>query len=85
MTCKHLLNGAPDCVFCHRDQLRRELSLAEEGLANATQEIEQLKAENARLIGRCAALAFLHYGGPSPDVEPPPQPGEQTAAGPESV
>lgn len=21
MTCKHLLQGAPDCVFCHRDQL----------------------------------------------------------------
>jgi len=68
MTCKHLLNGAPDCVFCHRDQLRENLRLAEEGMANATQEIEQLKADNQRLRQRCAALAFLHYGGPSPDV-----------------
>lgn len=38
MSCKHLLNGAPDCVFCHRDQLRGELTLAEEGLANYHQE-----------------------------------------------
>lgn len=43
-TCKHLLRGAPDCVFCHRDQLKQELSLAEEGLANYAQEVEQLKA-----------------------------------------
>ena len=26
MSCKHLLNGAPDCVFCHRDQLRLEVN-----------------------------------------------------------
>lgn len=43
MTCKHLLNGAPDCVFCHRDQLKQELSLAEEGLANYAQENERLR------------------------------------------
>ena len=30
-----------------------------------------LEAENERLRGRCAALAFLQYGGPSPGVEPP--------------
>ena len=43
MTCKHLLNGAPDCVFCHRDQLKQELSLAEEGLANYAQEVKELR------------------------------------------
>ena len=43
MTCKHLLQGAPDCVFCHRDQLKSELSLAEEGLANYQQEVERLQ------------------------------------------
>lgn len=42
-SCKHLLNGAPDCVFCHRDQLKHELSLAEEGLANYAQEVERLR------------------------------------------
>lgn len=26
MTCKHLMNGAPDCVFCHRDQLQQEVN-----------------------------------------------------------
>jgi len=45
MSCKHLLNGAPDCVFCHRDQLRHELSLAEEGLANYRLEVERLRTE----------------------------------------
>lgn len=44
-TCKHLLQGAPDCVFCHRDQLKHELSLAEEGLANYQQEVDQLQQE----------------------------------------
>ena len=24
-TCKHLLQGAPDCVFCHRDQLKQQV------------------------------------------------------------
>lgn len=38
-TCKHLLRGAPDCVFCHRDQLLGELSLAQEGLANYEEEV----------------------------------------------
>lgn len=37
MTCKHLLNGAPDCVFCHRDQLQ--------------QEVNGLLVENANLRG----------------------------------
>lgn len=49
MTCKHLLNGAPDCVFCHRDQLKHELSLAEEGLANYQQEVESLKHDVERV------------------------------------
>jgi chromosome segregation ATPase len=37
------------------EQLRGELSLAEEGLANYAQ-------ENERLKHRCNALAYLHYG-----------------------
>lgn len=40
MTCKHLLQGTPDCVFCHRDQLKQKLSLAEEGLANYEEEMQ---------------------------------------------
>ena len=67
------------------EQAKRELSLAEEGLANYAQEVERLQKklledmttiqsqgdEIERLRGRCAALAFLHYGGPSPSVDPP--------------
>lgn len=62
MTCKHLLQGAPECVFCHRDQLKKELRLAEEGLANAMQEIERLKAV---IDSRDKALGFE----PIPDVQ----------------
>lgn len=51
------------------DRQRGTLSLAEEGLANYAQENEQLKADNERLRHRCAALAFLQYGGPSPGAE----------------
>jgi hypothetical protein len=57
MTCKHLLNGAPDCVFCHRDQLKQELSLAEEGLANYAQELENAKHDIERLTAAASAEA----------------------------
>jgi len=39
-------------------------------------EIERLRADNARLRKRCAVLAVLQYGWPSPGVEPPPQDGK---------
>lgn len=48
MTCKHLLRGAPDCVFCHRDQLQQELRLAEEGLANYQKEINEVRTRLCR-------------------------------------
>jgi len=46
-------------------QLRGSLSLAEEGLANYAQEVERLKAQNLRHIGRIGALAAILYG-PAP-------------------
>lgn len=46
---------------------------------DAQAEIERLKGDNERLRHRCAALAFLHYGGPSPDVEPPDSSGHPGA------
>ena len=50
MTCKHALNPwpadqpLPTCLNCEIEQLRGNLSLAEEGLANYAQENEQLRA-----------------------------------------
>jgi hypothetical protein len=40
-------------------QLRQELSLAEEGLANATQEIEQLKAQVVGLQNQLRVMAIF--------------------------
>lgn len=37
------MRDTADCVFCERDRLRGEFSLAEEGLANAIQETGQYK------------------------------------------
>jgi len=43
------------------DQLRGELSLAEEGLANYQQEIEQLKAERDQWKKRADELFFAEH------------------------
>lgn len=45
------------CCLCQVEQLRGELSLAEEGLANYVQEVEQLKAKLASVRARCLNLA----------------------------
>jgi len=47
-----------DALRQENEQLRGNLSLAEEGLANATQEIEQLKAERDQWKKRADELFF---------------------------
>jgi len=46
MTCKHLLNGAPDCVFCHRDQLKQE----NERLRRQLETIQQLLKADLQFV-----------------------------------
>jgi hypothetical protein len=58
MTCKHLLNGIEDCVFCQRDQLRQELSLAEEGLANYQQELQRIRQESLSWARSCECACY---------------------------
>jgi len=93
MTCTHLLNGIEDCVFCQRDQLRQELSLAEEGLANYQQENARLHSTLARRLQELADAKWLicngekHFGSLWRDATAEdinavtrralPQPGEQ--------
>lgn len=83
MTCKHLMRDTADCVFCERDLLRGELTMAEEGLGKATQEIENAKHDIERLMTAASAEAtqaerlrnalFRHAcycgcGDPNPDL-----------------
>lgn len=82
-----------------RDQLRGNLSLAEEGLANYQQENAQLRSTLAYRLQELDNAKWLirngekHFGSLWRDAiaedinaitrRAPPQPGEQTAAGPE--
>jgi hypothetical protein len=65
--------------LCHRDQLKHELSLAEEGLANYAQENERLRTALQKWDKHCAcgcsACEDLYTLARSLPV---PQPGEQT-------
>lgn len=58
-TCKHLMRvkRPEDCVFCHRDQLRGTLSLAEEGLANYAQEVKGAQHDIEQLMAAASAEA----------------------------
>lgn len=58
MTCKHLLQGAPDCVFCERDELRAEVQRLQRALhfwlpgvpASGPEEIAQRCGDDAMLL-----------------------------------
>jgi septal ring factor EnvC (AmiA/AmiB activator) len=66
------------CLQAEITQLRGNLSLAEEGLANYQQENERLRNEIRTaneaieaLNKKCGALAFLQYGSPPPQSGSP--------------
>lgn len=53
-TCKHLMQGAPDCVFCHRDQLAQEIATLRSDLTAARMDMRYYR-------NRCQVLAQRHY------------------------
>ena len=71
------------CIFCQREQLRGNLSLAEDGLASATQEVQRWETEADRLQREVArrdaaiigAVALLRqHGIPWPPSGTPAEP-----------
>ena len=57
-TCKHLLRGAPDCVFCDRDRLRVALKAvldrnfeAPNGIWSMPHNVESMKRELREVLG----------------------------------
>lgn len=55
-TCKHLLQGVPDCVFCHRDQLQEELRVTKRHAADRNVTIGTLGQAISELQARLAAI-----------------------------
>lgn len=56
MTCEHLMRGAPDCVFCHRDQLAQEVSTLRSDLTACQLERDRLRNQ----LVDCEQLLAAH-------------------------